>query len=91
MPERLERLRTLVHELETELETLDQVDPETQQILQEAAGEIQAALEERRAERLAPQSMREQLLARVDTLEVSHPTLASVVARMAHALGQLGI
>lgn len=91
MSDRLERLRTLVHELEAELESLDQVDPETQQILQEAASEIQSALDERQATRLEPQSMSEQLLARVETIELSHPTLAAVVARMAHALGQLGI
>ncbi|MCA9162109.1 MAG: DUF4404 family protein [Pirellulaceae bacterium] len=91
MPERLERLRALVRELEAELERLDEIDPETRDVLREAASEIDDALAEQSPEQLRPRTLTERLTETVESIEASHPTLAAVVNRMADALGQLGI
>lgn len=91
MPERLERLRALVRELEAELERLDEIDPETRDVLREAASEIDDALSEQSPEQLRPRTLTERLTEAVESIEASHPTLAAVVNRMADALGQLGI
>jgi chromosome segregation ATPase len=91
MPERLERLRTTVEELEGELRNLDSIDDETRSVLYEAIDEIQSALARRDAAKLESNSLGERLHRSVESFEESHPTLAGIVMRVADLLGQIGI
>ena len=91
MPERVEKLKAIVKELETELATLGAVDTESQAVLEEAIEDLRVALG-----KADPQSLEsETLIARLRTAEedfhVSHPTVSGLVLRMIDALGQLGI
>lgn len=89
MPERIEKLRQTVKELEEELAGLASFDDETRKKLQEAVGEIQTLLKQEGE--LEPDSVIERLRAAEEEFQVSHPTLSGIVARMIDALGQLGI
>ena len=89
MPDRLEKLRAALAELNAELRAGD-LDDETREQLAEAAAEIAASL--RRGKR-SEQTRRAQdsLQGRLADFEASHPELAGIVARLIDGLGQLGI
>jgi hypothetical protein len=89
MPERIEKLRQTVKELEEELASVEAFDDETRQMLEEAVSEIQTVL--RKEGELEPDSVIERLRSAEEQFQVSHPTLSGIVARMIDALGQLGI
>lgn len=91
MPERIEKLRTLLDELEQELHGVETLDEETRRMLREAADEIQNALREQDAPDLEHQTMSEKLADAVSGFESSHPTLHAVVSRIVDVLGQMGI
>lgn len=91
MPERLERLRTTIHELEAELSDLSTLDPESRQLLMEVSSEIQAALKKGDPASFSPKTLTERLDNATQSFEASHPTLAGVVHRVVDALGQWGI
>ena len=89
MPDRLEKLRAALAELNEELRA-DSLDDETREQLAEAAAEIAASL--RRGKR-SEQTRRteDSLQGRLAEFEASHPELAGVIARLIDGLGQLGI
>ncbi|HEX5105103.1 MAG TPA: DUF4404 family protein [Pirellulaceae bacterium] len=90
MPDRHEKLRATLHELEAELRELDSLDDETRQLLAEAALEITTALTKGEKSEQTQQvegSLRE----RLEEFEASHPQLAMIVGRLIDGLGQLGI
>jgi hypothetical protein len=89
MPDRLEKLRAALAELNEELRAGD-LDDETREQLAEAAAEIAASL--RRGKR-SEQTRRtaDSLQGRLADFEASHPELAGIVARLIDGLGQLGI
>jgi hypothetical protein len=92
MSERVDKLRSLVKELEAELATLETVDAESQQALTETLRELRTALSSRvGAEALASESVVERLRDAEENFQVSHPTISGLVVRMIDALGQLGI
>jgi septal ring factor EnvC (AmiA/AmiB activator) len=91
MPERFEKLRATLAELENELDSLESVDPETQAMLEEAVREIQAALHRDEAMNLEPDSLIARLKVTAQEFEADHPTVASVLTRVIDALGQMGI
>ena len=91
MPERLEKLRATVEELEEELQTLDSVDEETRGILNEAMAEIQEALHRNDPDHLEPESLSLRLQHAGQDFSSTHPTLGGIVSRMIDALGQWGI
>jgi glycine/D-amino acid oxidase-like deaminating enzyme len=91
MPERLDKLRAVVDELERELHSLDEVDPETRRLLEEAHREIQGALVSRSSERLEPRALSGRLEDVAQRFEATHPTLAGVLERLVNGLAQLGI
>ena len=91
MPERLERLRASLHELEAELESAESLDPDALDILEGAMQEIRAALGKEDATSLEPNSIIERLNDTSQRFETSHPTLTNLVGRIADALSQLGI
>ena len=76
MPERKEKLRETVNELEAELQTMESLDPETRAMLAEAAAEIQAALQKEDADQDEHHSLTERLRDSVHEFEADHPTLA---------------
>lgn len=91
MPERIDKLRAALDELEQELAALDSIDPETRAVLEEAAREIHAALAKENAHEIEQQSLTQRLKNSVESFETSHPTLSRVVGRMIDVLGQMGI
>jgi hypothetical protein len=92
MSERVDKLKSLVKELEAELATLDTVDAESQQALIETLRELRTALSSRvGAESLSSDTVVERLRDAEENFQVSHPTISGLVVRMIDALGQLGI
>ena len=91
MPHQLEKLRTALAELENELESLEEVDSETRSVLEEAAREIQAALDKSSAAELEHHTLAERLRETAQEFGSSHPTLSGIIGRIIDGLGQLGI
>ncbi|MBW3599484.1 MAG: DUF4404 family protein [Planctomycetes bacterium] len=91
MPERLSKLRTAVDELERELHSLDEIDPETRRLLEEARGEIREALARQQPETLDTHTLSGRLEGMARRFEATHPTLAGVLERLVNGLAQLGI
>lgn len=91
MSEQLDKLRVTLDELERELASLEEVDPQTREVLEQAHREIQAALDKRDASQIESESLIERLREAEQEFESSHPTLAGVIMRMVNSLAQLGI
>lgn len=91
MPERIEKLRTLLDELEQELHGVETLDEESRSLLKEAADEIQTALEAENVTEIEHDSLTARLNDAVSEFESSHPTIYAVVNRMVDVLGQMGI
>ncbi|HRX78095.1 MAG TPA: DUF4404 family protein [Pirellulaceae bacterium] len=90
MPERIEKLRATVTELEAELASLAELDEPTRALLEEAVSELQATLAKQPAE-IEHQSLTERLSESAEAFESSHPTLYGLVKRTIDALAQMGI
>jgi hypothetical protein len=90
MPDRLEKLRATLSELEAELRELDSLDEPTRQLLADAADEISAILRKGQRSDTA-ENVETALRDRVVEFEASHPQLAGIVSRLLDGLGQLGI
>jgi tRNA C32,U32 (ribose-2'-O)-methylase TrmJ len=91
MPDRLEKLKEIVKELEAEIESLEAIDPQAQQILEDTVGELRAALGRADTSALESQTLADRLEHAEAEFQVSHPTLSGIVLRIINALGQLGI
>ena len=90
MPERIEKLRAAVVELEAELDSLSELDEPTRDLLEEAVSELQATLSKQPAE-IESHSLTERLRESAKVFESSHPTPFGIVSRTIDALGQMGI
>ncbi|MDA1054338.1 MAG: DUF4404 family protein [Planctomycetota bacterium] len=90
MPERIEKLRAMVTELEAELAALTELDDATRALLEETVSELQATLSKQPAE-IEHQSLTERLTESAEAFESSHPTLFGIVKRTIDALAQMGI
>lgn len=90
MPERIEKLRATVTELEKELASLSELDAPTRVLLEEAVSELQTTLAKQPTE-IEPQSLTDQLTEAAKAFESSHPTLFGIVHRTIDALAQMGI
>lgn len=90
MPDRLDKLRAVLSELESELSQLDSIDEATREALAEAAGEIAQILRRGKSAEHA-QPVVASLQDRLTEFEASHPQLAGIVTRLIDGLGQLGI
>ena len=91
MPERIEKLKGIVKELETELDSLESVDAQSRNLLEEALEDLRAALSKTDPASLESESLVERLQTAEQEFQVSHPTISGLVLRMINALGQLGI
>ena len=90
MPERIEKLRATVAELEAELASLSELDDQTRVLLEQALSELQATLSKQPAE-IEHHSLSERLKETAEAFESSHPTLYGIVSRTIDALAQMGI
>jgi hypothetical protein len=90
MPERIEKLRTTIAELEAELASLSEIDDETREVLNVAVNDIQQALHKGPGG-IEHHSLTERLQDATKDFESSHPTLFGIVSRTIDALGQMGI
>ena len=91
MSERIEKLKSIVRELEIELAELESVDPESRRVLEEAVADLTTALGKTDSDVASAQSLVDRFRAAEEGFAASHPTLSGIVARVIHGLGQLGI
>ena len=91
MPERFINLRSMLDELERELEALDTLDEATRARLEETKRDIQAALEKNEPAEVEHESFIERLNDAAQDFETSHPRLTVTIGRIVDALAQLGI
>ena len=91
MPERIEKLKEIIGQLENELASLDTVDEQAQAVLSDAIKELRTALGKKETDSLQTESLIERLRAAEGDFQMSHPTLSGIVLRMINALAQLGI
>lgn len=90
MPNRLDKLRATLAELEEELRAVDSIEEGDRELLANAAQEIADTL--RRGKRTdQTQRVESSLQDRLVEFEASHPQLAGIVTRLLDGLGQLGI
>jgi hypothetical protein len=90
MPDRLEKIRETIRDLEAELASLDSIDQETRSVLETAVTEISEILQ-RPGSAASRDSLANRLQQVAQGLESSHPNLFGVVERTVNALGQMGI
>ena len=90
MPDRIDKLRATLSELEAELRAVDSLDDATREQLADAAAEIAASL--RRGKRSEQTRQAEDSLQnRLVEFEAANPQLAGIVSRLLDGLAQLGI
>jgi hypothetical protein len=90
MPDRYDKLRATLDELDAQLAQLDSLDESTRAALLDAHAEITATLERGKrssATKRAESSLQERLV----EFEAANPQLAGVVSRLLDGLAQLGI
>ncbi|MGE0756010.1 MAG: DUF4404 family protein [Pirellulaceae bacterium] len=92
MPEKHEKLRATLQELESELATLNSLDDETRTALETVLQEISDTLGKRAPTEPAQHgTLASRLQDAAEEFETSHPTLFGIVTRTIDALGQMGI
>jgi len=92
MPEKHERLRATLQELESELASLKTLDDETRSVLETALAEIGDVLHKPDSSgQDHHETMASRLRDAAKDFETSHPTLFGIVSRTIDALGQMGI
>ena len=91
MPERIQKLKALLEELQQELQDGEPLDEEARSKLKQTADEIQEALRQENVSDMEHQTLSDGLSDAVSEFESSHPTLYAVVNRMVDVLGQMGI
>jgi chaperonin cofactor prefoldin len=90
MPERREKLRQTLIDLETELHEVDTLDDDSRSLLAEVSREIKELLS-RTEPHAHASSLQSRLNDSIESFEVAHPTLAGIVRRLIDGLGQMGI
>lgn len=97
MSQAADKLHEALHDLEGALQSHDAVDPEVRQRLEQAIGEIRAALVKLPAEQSGgeaiddDESLTGQLASVARDFEGSHPTLSGMVGSVIDALARMGI
>ncbi len=86
-----EKLKATVAELERELLALDTVDEATRMRLQQALVDVRSALQESETSAEDRNSLAARLTNAVEEFEGSHPTLVTIIGRLADGLSQMGI
>ncbi len=85
-------LRPLLEKLHTEIEHTDTIDQKGLELLRDLEGDIRKLLErtDRKAVQPAPSTVR-RVEESIDYLEVTHPTLTSVLSQLLATLTNTGI
>jgi chromosome segregation ATPase len=91
MSDQVDKLRATILELEQELRTLQAVDDETRQVLQQALREIRTVLHDEEQAAIQRQTLQDQLQSAARGFEGSHPTVTGILSRLIDGLGQMGI
>jgi len=91
MTDNLEKLHATLNELKQELQSLDTIDSETRQSLENVMQEIDSSLHQSNATEMEPHTMVERLREATQGFENSHPTLFGIVSKIIDGLGQIGI
>ncbi len=91
MPERVQKLRAIIQELESELQTLDSLDEETRRTVTKAVAELHETLSQQSPDEVVPPRLIDHLHRAEERFQVSHPNIAGIVLRIIDGLGQLGI
>lgn len=92
MQDKRERLRAALADLHAQLAEVDTLDPESRDLLQTIASDIQAALATPRSNpKPGEQSLSQRLTEATRQFEESHPTIGGVVERLVDVLAQMGI
>jgi hypothetical protein len=92
-----EKLRAMLGQLHTQLESIDEVDPEVRALLESAVADIHQVIrsEETTATPIPPRDEQESIADRLTHaarhFEESHPTLSGVVGSIIDVLGRMGI
>jgi len=89
-----QRLAELLHQLQMELSTTEDLSPELSEQLQATTAEVRQVLEredQSNVDQDASQGVITQLRQAATRFEDSHPALTNTVGRIADALAQLGI
>jgi len=83
------RITTLLRELQTELESAEQLDAETRAQIEDTAAELDEFLAEqdRRDEEGAFDALHKRLL----SLEVEHPRVSAIIGETAELFSKLGV
>lgn len=87
----IEKLRTTLEELQEELHAVEQLDPQTRELLVEAQTEMGRALHRDDPESLEKHSLIDRLERAGRDFDQSHPTLSRIVGNLIDVLGQMGI
>jgi hypothetical protein len=91
MTENLDRLRATLRELKQELRSLETMDVETRQSLEDVMRDIDASLHQSDEADIPHHTMIERLKEAAQGFEDSHPTVSGIVGRIIDGLGQIGI
>jgi hypothetical protein len=93
MSDKLERLRAALADLDRQLRDLDNLDPETRAMLQDAANEISTKLDRAEAAEGDDGTAESKgvLEEKVLEFEASHPEVSLALSRFIDMLGQIGI
>jgi len=86
-----ERLKATLTQLHEELESLDEADAETRQMLARAAEDLRVALADGHTDTLAGGSYASGLRAAIGQFEKSNPALFKVVMNLVNTLGEMGV
>ena len=87
----IDNLRSTLEELQEELHAIEELDPETRELLAGAKTELDAALERDDPESNEKESLVERLENVGHEFDQSHPTLSRIVGNLIDVLGQMGI
>ena len=83
-----EQLRETLTELHSELASVETLDDETRQLLQQVAGDIEAVMAEAHDE---PLTVQERVGEMAATFRAEHPRLSGILTQLADTLSKLGI
>lgn len=86
-----ERLKASLTELETQLASLENVDPAVQQRLRRTIADIEAMLDEPASAEPQEATFAERLSEGVNHFEATHPNLSGMIGSVIDALGRMGI
>ena len=87
----IDKHRSTLEELHNELHSVEQLDPQTRELLVEAKSEMDRALHRDDPESLESSSLIERLERAGHDFDQSHPSLSRIVGNLIDVLGQMGI